>query len=120
MSKPFAIHPATLVGLSLVLGALAGWLDIHSREVQPTVLVLVLAAAALSALSPRLAWVPALLVGIGVPLAHAYARAAAIEVPYPVNGGILTTFLALIPSTIGAVVGALARTMLHMHARDAG
>ena len=90
--------------LAIVLGALSGVADLHSREVQGPVLLLLTTAALLGALFPEGAWRRALMLGLSIPLAHAIARLTGAVLPYQVNafGG---TFLALVPAFVGSYVG---------------
>jgi hypothetical protein len=102
---------AFVLPIALVLGVCAGWIDLHSEEVQPTVLVLVVAAGSLGFFAPRLAALSGLLVGIGVPLAHLYARIVGYALPYPMHAYV-ESFIALIPAVLAAGIGAAIRRVL--------
>ena len=111
--------PAALVlTIAVLLGCLAGWIDLHNDEVQAAVLVIVVSAGALGLWAPRLAFVAGLIVGLGVPLAHLYARMTGYQLPYPM-GHYAESFIALIPGVLAAGIGAALRRVLTpgMHLR---
>jgi hypothetical protein len=93
---------------ALAVGLLVGIVDSRAAEVQPAVLLLVLAGTALGALAPRAAFPVGVVLGLGVPLVHAYMRLRHVTLPYATNG-YAGTVLALIPATLGAVVGGWVR-----------
>jgi hypothetical protein len=93
---------------ALPVGILVGIVDRHAEEVQPAVLLLGLAGAGLGALAPRAALPIGLVLGLGVPLVHAYVRLGHLTLPYATNS-YAGTFLAIIPATLGALLGAWLR-----------
>ena len=95
--------------LALALGPLAGYVDLHAKEVQFPVLLILLFTCLLSLAHPKGAWRWALIVGGGIPLAHFIGRAMGYAPPYPILPNIFATFLALIPAFIGAYGGMLLR-----------
>jgi hypothetical protein len=101
------LERTTLVS-ALAAGILIGIVDIRAEEVQPAVLLLLLTGAGLGALAPRVALPIGLLLGLGVPIMHAYVRMNHLPLPYATDG-YAGSFLALIPPTIGALVGAWTR-----------
>ena len=107
----------SVLGIAFVLGLCAGWVDVHNDEVQATVLVLLVSAGTLGFLAPRFAFLSGLVVGLGVPLAHLYARLTAFQLPYPVHH-YAESFIALVPAMLAAVVAASVRKVLThgMHA----
>jgi hypothetical protein len=92
-------------------GLLVGLMDTRAQEVQPAVLLLLLAGTALGALAPRATLAIGVALGLGVPLVHAYMRLEHATLPYATNG-YAGTFLALVPATIGALVGGWMRRAL--------
>ena len=107
-----------VLAIALLLGLCAGWVDVHNDEVQATVLVLVVSAGTLGFLAPRHAFAAGFLVGLGVPLAHLYARLTAFQLPYPVHH-YAESFIALVPAVLAAVIAAGVRRVLTpgMHVR---
>lgn len=95
--------------LALVLGLLAGYVDLHAKEVQLPVFLILLFTCLLSLAHSKGAWHWALIVGGSIPLAHFIGRALGYAPPYPVQPNIFATFLALIPAFIGAYSGVLLR-----------
>ena len=93
---------------ALVIGILIGTIDTRAEEVQPAVLLFLLAGAGLGALAPRVAIPIGVLLGLGVPIMHAWVRVNHLPLPYAMDS-YAAGFLALIPATIGAIVGALVR-----------
>jgi hypothetical protein len=67
------------------LGALVGYLDLHATEVQGPALMIVVSAGALGMLQPRYAWLAALLVGLGVPVAHGLNALLGMKQPYVIT-----------------------------------
>ena len=96
---------------ALPIGILIGVIDRHAEEVQPAVLLLGLAGAGLGAVAPRVAVPVGVILGLGVPLVHAYVRVEHLALPYATNG-YAGTFLALIPATVGALLGGWMRRSL--------
>jgi hypothetical protein len=96
---------------ALPLGLIIGGVDSRAEEVQPAVLLLGLAGAGLGALAPRAAIASGVVLGLGVPLVHAYVRLEHLALPYAMNA-YAGSFLALIPATVGALLGSWARRQL--------
>ncbi len=111
--------PAFVVlAAALLLGIVAGWVDLHNDEVQAGVLVIVVAAGLLGMWAPRLALLTGVIVGLGVPIAHLYARLTGYQLPYQM-GHYAESFIALIPGVLAAGIGAAVRRVLTpgMHVR---
>lgn len=98
--------------LGLLLGLLAGYIDLRADEVQGPVLLLVIFAAFLGFLHPVNPWRWALIVGMGIPLAHFAGRALGVYPSYQVLPNVFATFMALIPAFIGAYAGVLLRQLV--------
>jgi hypothetical protein len=96
---------------TVVLGAAAAWIDRHSTEVQPAVLVLLLCSFGLSAQAPRHALRTAILLGASIPAGTALGLALGLRFAYgPTSSATaLTSFVALVPAALGAALGAAAR-----------
>ena len=102
-------RPAPLaLAAALPIGILIGVIDTRAEEVQPAVLLFLLAGVGLGALAPRVAIPIGALLGLGVPIMHAYARTTHLPLPYAMDS-YAASFLALIPATIGAGAGAWVR-----------
>ncbi|HZS06611.1 MAG TPA: hypothetical protein VFD58_17370 [Blastocatellia bacterium] len=97
------------LGLGLLLGLMAGYIDLHVHEVQPSVLLLILFAMFLGFANPTGAWRWALIIGAGIPLAHLIGRAVGYYPPYPVLPNVFATCLAFVPAVIGAYCGVMVR-----------
>ncbi len=98
--------------LGLLFGLMAGYVDLRADEVQGPVLLVLIFSAFLGFLNPASPWRWALVVGIGIPLAHFAGRAAGYYPPYLVLPNVFATFIALIPASIGAYAGMLLRIIV--------
>lgn len=92
--------------LAVGFGVLVGYVDVHEKDVQLPVLLILAGAFVLGFLRRRGVWRRALVVGAGVPLAHLASQTFGHVPPYATS--LPGTFLALIPAFIGAYVGVLA------------
>jgi hypothetical protein len=95
----------------LILGTFIGWVDLHTDEVQWSVLFLLLFGAVLGIANPALPWLSGLLLGLSVPAAHLIVQvyhAHPIILPKHFGGA----FLALIPAFMGAYAGGLLRALV--------
>lgn len=109
---------AALTLFALASAIAIGWVDTHEEDVQMSVLLMLLSTGALSFFAPRATILWILLVGLAVPAAHALAARWGVKIPYPVDS-FASTFLALIPATIGGVVGASVRLAVRRMTRSA-
>ena len=96
--------------LAAAAGALAGYVDLRSDEVQAPVLVIVVTAFLLGAAKPRRSGVIGAIIGLCIPAAHLYSRATHMPLSYDTSWG--WTFLALIPALVASASGAAARWLL--------
>jgi hypothetical protein len=97
-----------------------GWLNFHaSDDVQPVAAALIVAGFGFGAYRPRLLWLYVPLLWLAVPVSGAYADVVnyhpGLVKPHP----LYETLVALIPTVIGAAVGALTRWLLRTAAADA-
>jgi len=95
--------------LAAICGAVIGVLDFSSSassDVQPVVILILLFSGFFGLVRPRRAWLWALLVGGGVPVAHLAGPALGMTAEYPVEPGRWITLLALVPALLGAAAGA--------------
>lgn len=96
------------------LGAFAGFVDLHSTEVQIPAALVLLSAGALGFLHPRHAWQWALFVGMGIPAAHWLIDALGLKQPYIVTPWysmvVLPLLFALVATHIGAGLRNIVRT----------
>ena len=106
---PFMIQVMIIVALAF--GALAGWVDVTNSDVQPAVACLFLSSLVLAVITPKLAGLWALIIGLSIPAAHAIVRIFHLSLPYPVDA-YASTFLALIPAALGALLGFAARWLI--------
>ena len=108
------IAQALCLVLAAGFGAWAGYVDLHNDDVQASVLIALGSTFLLGLLFPREAWSTALVVGACIPIAHLYAAATRMPLPYEVS--LPWTVLAFIPSFMGAAAGMLVRRVLGMFA----
>jgi hypothetical protein len=108
------VRKQTVITLSLavIFGLAVGYVNIHSAEVQPPVLTILVFTFLLGCLDPRRAWLWALILGGAVPLSYALSPVLGYPVPYPPDPNIFAAFLAFIPAFIGAYAGVLARWLI--------
>ena len=117
LSVRFGRSTPLVLAIALVLGLFAGWIDLRNDEVQATVLILAASAGTLGLLAHHRAFAVGLIVGLGVPIAHLYARVTHFPLPYPVHA-YAESFIALIPAVLAAVIGAGLRRIVmpgHTH-----
>jgi hypothetical protein len=96
----------------LVIDAALAWGNLHATDdVQPVVLLLVLASFGFGFYRPKWSWLFALLLFAAIPASTIWAYAS----NYPVYGGhhpVYEELIALIPVALGAGAGAVARRAL--------
>jgi hypothetical protein len=100
---------ALLVALALLFGAFAGWADVHTDDTQFVVFFVLLFSFVLGVARPRLAWLWALIVGLGVPLAEEYAILTNMHTPWPQSGNLAGSLVAVVIAFAGAYAGFLLR-----------
>ena len=93
--------------LAVMLGALAGWLDIKVGDLLLTAMVVLAACMLLGILSPRRPWRWVLLVGVFVPVVEWLAYFFLSQKPE--RAQIYESFLAFVPGIAGAFGGAVGR-----------
>jgi hypothetical protein len=93
--------------LAVMLGALAGWLDIKVGDLLLTAMVVLAACMLLGILSPRRPWRWVLLVGVFVPVVEWLAYFFLSQKPD--RAQIYESFLAFVPGIAGAFGGAMGR-----------
>ncbi|MGD1215507.1 MAG: hypothetical protein ABR861_11035 [Terriglobales bacterium] len=93
--------------LAVMLGALAGWLDIKVGDLLLTAMVVLAACMLLGILSPRRPWRWVLLVGVFVPVVEWLAYFFLSQKPE--RAQIYESFLAFVPGIAGAFGGAMGR-----------
>jgi len=98
-------------GLALVFGLIAGYVNLHAKEVQPPALVVLLSAFLLGYIHPKRAWLWALIMGLSISLSYAVASAIGYQTPYPPTPNAFASLIALIPAFVGAYVGVLVRSV---------
>ena len=98
------------VGLALVFGALLGYIDLNSKEVQLPMFCLLLFSFTLGICQPKAAWRWGLLMGLSLPISYFVAFAAnyrTVDAPrYPI-----TLVVLVIPGLIAAYGGAWANRL---------
>ena len=97
----------TLTFLAAVFGAVVSWVDLHATEVQVPALLLLIFGAALGAAWPKGSWLLGIIVGLGVPCAHAINGMLGNPPPFPSAPGSLVLPVAF--GLVGAGIGALLR-----------
>ncbi len=99
-----------VAGLALVLGALLGYLDLHSTEVLLPMLSLLSFSFVLGFLQPKTAWLWGIIMGLSLPATYGVASAVhytAADAP----GRPITLVVLVVPALVAAYVGALAHRM---------
>ena len=104
-------HPRTTAlaaALAVAAGSFAGYVDFHNDEPQPAVLVILVAGGLLGLLAPRLAWLWAIVLVLGIPGAYLVGSmiGAAPRAPIEPAWGWL---VALIPAFLATYGGVLVR-----------
>ncbi len=98
--------------LALAGGLIAGLIDFNTTEPQPAALLVLIFAGILGLIQPRDAWRWAIIVALGLPLAHLSLRQLGWQPRDPVSPGEYATLIALIPAFIGAYGGVLVRRVI--------
>jgi hypothetical protein len=96
--------------LAVMLGALAGWVNIKVGDLLLTAMVVLAACMLLGILSPRKPWRWVLLVGVFVPLVEWSAYFFLSQKPE--RAQIYESFLAFLPGIAGAFGGAMGRGLV--------
>ena len=92
---------------TLFLGFVVGWFDVKATEVSPTVLILLTFGFFAGFAQPRRAWLWAIFLGLWIP-AFAFA-ASGLHLSNPTQTELVTSFLALGFSFVGAYAGVVVR-----------
>ena len=92
---------------TLFLGFVVGWFDVKATEVSPIALILLTFGFFAGFAQPRRAWLWACFLGLWIP-AFAFA-AANLHVSNPTQTELITSFLALVFSFVGAYAGVVVR-----------
>ena len=95
---------------ALPIGILIGIIDAHAEEVQPAVVLFLIAGAVLATLAPRTAIALGAMLGLGVPLVSAWMRLHHLPLAYETNS-YWSGFLALVPAVLGALAGTWIRRL---------
>ena len=93
--------------LALALGIIIGILDMHAKEVQGTVLLVLVTSGLFGFVQPRWAWLWA--VTIGSSLLVVGLAASILGYPPHDEPNVFATLIALIPAFLGAYGGVLLR-----------
>jgi hypothetical protein len=96
----------SIVLLCAIIGPFIGIVDFHQTEVQPAVLLLLVCSAAIAWLQPRYAWVVALMLGLSIITTQLVAEALG-KTPAAPTVPRYGALVALIPASIGALIGAV-------------
>jgi NO-binding membrane sensor protein with MHYT domain len=107
-------------GLAIVLACVSsgviGYADTHMKtdDNLPSVLLLISVAFLFGLAQPKWAWGWALIIGLGVPASHLIGLLFGYRPPYPVEPNVMITFIALVPSFVGAYLGVFATTVVRL------
>jgi hypothetical protein len=99
--------------LALAGGLVAGAIDFNATEPQPAALLVLIFAGILGLIQPHGAWRWAIIVALGLPLAHLSLRQLGWQPRDAPEPGEYATLIALIPAFIGAYGGVLMRRVLN-------
>jgi hypothetical protein len=106
-----------LVWLCLILafagGVFAGWVDFNNDEPQAAVLVILLVTFLTGLITPRKAWLWAIIIALCLPGVYLLASGLGYQPVSPPSPGWYASLIALIPAFIGAYSGALVRVILN-------
>lgn len=94
--------------VSVLFGAVSGFVDITTSGVQASALLIIIFSCFLGFLQPKNAWLTALIIGSSILAAHLISPYWGLYPDYPVEPGLWATSIALIPAFIGAYIGAMA------------
>ncbi len=97
-------------GLALTFGALLGYIDLNSKEVQLPMFCLLLFSFTLGVCQPKAAWRWGVLVGLSLPVSYFLAFAVNLRTADPPRYPI-TLVVLVIPALIAAYIGAAASRM---------
>ncbi len=95
--------------LALLGGLFAGAIDFNATEPQPAALLVLIFAGIVGLIQPRAAWRWAIIVALGLPLAHLILRQLGWQPRNAPEPGEYATLIALIPGFMGAYSGVLIR-----------
>ena len=98
--------PLIALVVALMGSALAGLIAVRTTEVQPAVLVIAIVCTTLGFATPRLAWLWAIVVGLGVFGGYFFAGLAGVPVKAPPEPNIYGSLVALVPAIVFSYVGA--------------
>jgi hypothetical protein len=95
---------------AVLLGALAGFIDVRIGDLLFTALIVLGACMLLGALRPERPWLWAVLVGACVPTAELIAYLVFTQKPY--RAQVYESFLAFLPGLVGAYGGSFGRKVI--------
>ena len=95
--------------LSVALGLIIGWLDLHATEVSVTIVALVLAGLLLGLLQPRGAWRWAVLLALGLPIMAAVGVLLHLDSAEPIRVDPRIALVAFAFALIGCYSGVMVR-----------
>ena len=96
---------ALFVVIAIIAGLIVSWIDLHAKEVQPAVLMLLIFGALLGFARSRSAWRWAIVLAISFFLGDIILPALGVQPIDPVSPNTLATLIGLIPSFIGTYAG---------------
>ncbi len=96
--------------IAALIGAfIAGAVDFNNDEPQAAVIVIVVFAGALGFMRPKLAWLWAIIVGLGVPVVYLIATMLGYQSKSVPEPGWYASLIALLPAFISTYCGVLLR-----------
>ena len=102
----------SVVLCAFAVGSLAFYIDLHNEEVQPAALVLVLGGGVIGLMWPRWSWAGGIVAGLCIVAGHLIYRAMGGRPPFAIEPSIWGALIAVVPATVGALMGAGLRVMV--------
>ncbi|MEO8209787.1 MAG: hypothetical protein ABI840_04470 [bacterium] len=97
--------------LTLIFGIIISYVDLHSDEVQPAVLMLIIFSCILGYKHPSKAWLYSLLLGLSIITSLLFSKLIGFKPVGPAPDNIFSSLLAILPALVGGYSGVLLRAI---------